>query len=190
MYGKIGCLASGVVTWTVSECNSFEIGFGFSRDCFDLGPITLPASKSDSLALRFGLSFAENFHHEYPQPNSAYISIFRRVCIQMCSSFSHDFARLASSRCVPSNKRMMKKKKRKETATRWYLRSKRFDLSYYDWYCFHKTRNRPYIFAKDTRSTDKINENVNINSFPALQRAEIRRCLCNGLLAGDISQRY
>jgi len=120
MCGRIGCLASRAVTWTVSECNSFEIGFGFPWDCFDLGPITLLASKSGSLALRFGLSFTENFHHEYPQPNSAYISIFRRVCIQMCSSFSHDFACLTSW-CVPSNNRMMKKKrgKKRRCADTW-----------------------------------------------------------------------
>lgn len=24
-------------TWMVLQCNSFEIGFGFPRDCFDLG---------------------------------------------------------------------------------------------------------------------------------------------------------
>lgn len=39
--GRVGCLAPGAATWTVSECNSFEIGFGFPRNCFDLGRITL-----------------------------------------------------------------------------------------------------------------------------------------------------
>lgn len=69
--------------------------------------------------------------------------------------------------------------------------SKWFDLSRYDWHCFH-TRNRPYIFAEDTtRSNGKINGNVNINSFSRpLQWAEIRRCLYSRLLTGDISKRY
>ena len=70
----VGCLASGAATWTVLECNSFEIGFGFLWDCFDLGRITL-ATKSGSLAsCRSGPSFAENFHHENPHPNSLYVT--------------------------------------------------------------------------------------------------------------------
>lgn len=35
----------GASTWMVLECNSFGIGFGFPRDCFDLGWIVFAASK-------------------------------------------------------------------------------------------------------------------------------------------------
>lgn len=35
----------GASTWMVLECNSFGIGFGFPRDCFDLGWIVFAALK-------------------------------------------------------------------------------------------------------------------------------------------------
>lgn len=172
----------GATTWTVSECNSFEIAFGLPWDCFDLERITSPISKSGALAPRHsGLLFRSRrtysaksrFQTPFTQRQSL---IFSLVSLSVAVLF---FARI----------REWWGEKEKPIVTE--RGSKWFDLSRYDWHCFH-TRNRPYIFAEDaTRFNDKINENVNINSFSLpLQWAEIRRCLYSGLLTDDISKCY
>lgn len=135
----------GVTTWTrVSDCNSFEIAFGLPWDCFDFERITSPVSKSGPNScpsgLSLSLSLSSRSRRTMRNPASKRSRGGKPLIFSLVSLFLP--LRFIAVLLSNTNKRWGGGRKKlvglQEKISKW------FDLSRYDWHCFH-TRNRPYI---------------------------------------------